>query len=137
VRLPTLTVRGDSAGQRREVRRRLVRWDVDSGPFPGGRIPRVPVRDGARDSVPAVAIVAAASDALLAVDTTSGGVSTVRLRIRPTALGSDAVAAREFTVRVRARGQPGPRPLANGTVYFRVRLARTATPLRGPTPTCP
>jgi hypothetical protein len=61
----------------------------------------------------------------------------VRLRIRPAALGRDAVPARDFTVRVRARGQPGPRALANGTVYFRVRLERTATPLGGTTATCP
>jgi hypothetical protein len=137
VRLPAVTVRGDSAGRRVAVRSRLVRWDVDSGPFAAGRIPRVALVEGGRDSIPAVAVVAGASDVLRPVDTTGvDGASTVRLRIRPAALGRDAVPAREFTVRVRARGQPGPRPIANGTVFFRVRLARTASPLR-PSATCP
>jgi hypothetical protein len=138
VRLPAVTVRGDSAGRRVAIRSRLVRWDVDSGPFAGGRIPRAATVAGGRDSVPAVAVVGAASDALRSLDTTSAaGVSSVRLRIRPAALGRDAVPQREFTVRVRARGQPGPQPLADGTLYFRVRLERTGTPLGGPTSTCP
>ena len=139
VRLPRVTVRGDSLGTRVDaVRSRLVRWDVDSGPFAGGRIPRVAVTAGGRDSVPAIAVVAGAADVLRPLDTTStAGVSGVRLRIRPAALGSDVVPAREFVVRVRARGQPARVPLANGTVYFRVRLARTTTPFGGPTATCP
>jgi hypothetical protein len=138
VRLPSVTVRGDSLGERVSIRSRLVRWDVDSGPFAAGRIPRAALVAGGRDSVPAVSVVAGGADVLRPLDTTStAGVSQVRLRIRPAALGSGAVPAREFTVRVRARGQPGPRALANETLHFRVRLERTATPIRGGTPGCP
>jgi hypothetical protein len=138
VRLPAVTVRGDSLGRLVSVRSRLVRWDVDSGPFAAGRIPRVALVAGGRDSVPAVAVVAGAADILRPLDTTStAGVSAVRLRIRPAALGNATVPAREFTVRVRARGQPGPRALANETLYFRVRLERTTTPIRGATTSCP
>ena len=138
VALPPITVRGaDASGTRVGIRSRLVRWDVDSGPFAGGRIPLAAPVAGGRDSVPAVAVIGAASDVRRPVDTTSAtGTSTVRLRIRPQALGRDAVAAREFTVRVRGRAQPGPVPLANNPVYFRVRLARNPTPPTGAAPTC-
>ena len=139
VALPSVTVRGaDASGARVGIRSRLVRWDVDSGPFAGGRIPLAAPVAGGRDSVPAVAVIGAASDVRRPVDTTaaSTGTSTVRLRIRPQALGRDAVAAREFTVRVRGRAQPGPVPLANNPVYFRVRLARNPTPPAGAAPTC-
>ena len=139
VALPQVTVSGaDAAGTRGGIRSRLVRWDVDSGPFAGGRIPLAAPVAGGRDSVPAVAVIGAASDVRRPVDTTaaSTGTSTVRLRIRPQALGRDAVAARDFTVRVRGRAQPGPVPLANNPVYFRVRLARNPTPPAGAAPTC-
>jgi hypothetical protein len=138
VALPPITVRGaDASGTRVGIRSRLVRWDVDSGPFAGGRIPLAAPVAGGRDSVPAVAVIGAASDVRRPVDTTAAtGASTVRLRIRPQALGRDAVAAREFTVRVRGRAQPGPVPLANNPVYFRVRLARNPTPPAGAAPTC-
>ena len=139
VALPSVTVRGtDTLGARVGIRARLVRWDVDSGPFPDNRIPRVALTAGGRDSVPVVGVIDATNDVLEPFDsTTSAGVSTARLRIRPYALGRDVVAAREFTVRVRVRGQPGPVRLANDPLYFRVRLARTTTPLLGATPTCP
>jgi hypothetical protein len=138
VRLPRVTVRGDSAGQRVGIRARLVRWDVDSGPFPGGGIPRVPAGPGRRDSVPAIFIAGTASATPRVLDTTSAtGVSGTRLRIVPAALGRDVVPAREFTVRVRARGQPGPQPLANGTIHYRIRLERTTAPIGGATATCP
>jgi hypothetical protein len=138
VALPAVTVRGtDASGARVGIRSRLVRWDVDSGPFAGGRIPRAAPVAGGRDSVPAVAVIGAASDVRRSVDTTAAaGTSTVRLRIRPQALGRDAVAAREFTVRVRGRAQPGPVAIANNPVYVRVRLARNPTPPAGAAPTC-
>ena len=143
VALPSVTVRGvDTLRTRVGIRARLVRWDVDSGfwPFPGGRAPRVALTAGGRDSVPVIGIIdgAGTTPVLQPFDsTTSAGVSTARLHIRPYALGHDVVAAREFTVRVRVRGQPGPAPLANDPLYFRVRLVRTTTPVLGATPTCP
>jgi hypothetical protein len=138
VALPALTVRGaDSTGARVGIRSRLVRWAVDESSFPGGRVPRVPSRPGARDSVPVVAVVAADAVRLQSLDTTStAGASSVRLRVRPSALGRDVVAAREFTVRVRAQAQPGPRPVANNPVEFVVRLARNPNPPGGTAPTC-
>jgi len=139
VTLPAITVRGtDATGARADVRSRLMRYDIDSSPFPAGAIPRVAVVPGGRDSVPAIAIVGGSTDRVRTLDTTAAatGASTVRLRIRPSALGRDAVPARDFTVRVRVRGQPGPRPLANDPLFIRVRLSRNPTPLGNRPATC-
>lgn len=139
VTLPAVTARGsDATGQRVGVPSRLMRYDVDSTPFWPGAIPRVPLTPGARDSVPVIAIVGGTTDRLRALDTTAAatGASTVRLRIRPSALGRDVVPARDFTVRVRVRGQPGPRALANDPLFVRVRLSRNPTPLANRPATC-
>lgn len=135
-------VRGDSLGgsagstvaTRVNVRRRLVRWRVDSGPaVPAYRLPT----GGPADTVAPLAVVSAAADRLLRFDTTDvSGLSAVRLRIRPAGLGRATVAATDFTVRLRADVQPGPVPIAGGVQFFRVRLQRNPVPI-GPAPvTC-
>ncbi len=133
ITLPAVTVFGRDTA----LGGRLMRWDVDSSPFPGNQIPRVPRVPGARDSVPAIAVVGGTTDQLRSLDTTdASGASTVRLRLRPIGLGRETVAASEFQVRVRVRGQPGPRPLANDPLYFRVRLARQPAAPGESTPAC-
>jgi hypothetical protein len=127
VALPPVTVYGDTNGRPVTVPSRLMRWAVDSGPwpFPAGRPPRVALTAGGRDSVDAIAVIAGGADRARPLDTTStSGVSSVRLRIRPAALGRDVVPERDFVVRVRALGQPGRVPLARNPAYVRVRLRR-------------
>lgn len=136
-------VRGDSiqgpAGSavttRVNVRRRLVRWRVDSGPaVPAYRLPN----GGPGDTVAAIGVIGATGNGLLRFDTTTAtdGLSSVRLRIRPAGLGRTAVAAADFTVRLRADVQPGPVPIAGGTQFFRVRLQRNPAPLGNAAATC-
>lgn len=141
VRLPTITVRGDSSGTRVAVRRRLVRWDVVASPFPGNAIPRALRRLTGTDSVPAIAITGpdVLTDALRPVDTTStaGGPSSVRLRVRPTAIGRAVIATDTFSVLVRAIAQPGPRAIRNDTVTFRVQLQRGLNPTITTPAACP
>jgi hypothetical protein len=135
-------VRGDSlaanaagtAATLVNVRRRLVRWRVDSGPVvPAYRLPN----GGPGDTVAAISIVDAGADRLVRFDTTeTDGLSSVRLRLRPAGLGRAAVAAGTFTVRMRADVQPGPVPVAGGVQLFRVQLQRNPVPLGGGSPTC-
>ena len=117
-------VRGDSAGTHVPIRRRLVRWTVDSGvPVP---VPQVPLPGGpTTTTVPVVGIVFGNADRVLTADTTdASGLSTVRLRIRPSALGPSVIAANTFTVRFTARAQPGPDSLKTAPVQFRVQVQR-------------
>lgn len=117
-----LVVRGDSAGATVPVRRRLVRWRIDSGPaVPAVRLPG----GGPADTVAAIGLVSTDGDRLTALDTTdASGQSAVRVRIRPFGLGRRVVPD-TFTVRLRAIAQPGPVPLTSGAeLYVRVRLAR-------------
>lgn len=116
------------------VRRRLVRWRVDSGPVvPAFRLPTG--RPG--DTVAAIGVVGVASDGLRRFDTTdASGLSAVHLRIRPAGLGRATVAATDFTVRLRADVQPGPKPVVGGVQFFRVRLLRNPVPLGSAPVTC-
>ena len=120
-----VVVRGDSAGTRVPIRRRLVRWVVESG-VPTS-IPQVPL-PGSTTTVPVIGVAFNTVDRILSADTTdASGRSTVRLRIRPYALGPSVIAADTFTVRLKAIAQPGPKAIATDSMTFRVRLERDKT----------
>jgi hypothetical protein len=116
-------VRGDSAGTRVNVRRRLVRWRVVTP----ASVPSVRLPGGtAADTVPAIGIVSTDVDRLTGLDTTdNAGLSAVRLRVRPLGLGR--AVANTTTVVLRAIAQRGPvaiRGARGDTVFFQAQLVR-------------
>lgn len=119
----TVTVRGDSLGTSVNVRRWLVRWSVDS--VPKTPIPTVAITPQIR--VPAIAVIAGGTDQVIGYDTTSSaGVSSVRLRIRPPALGPTYAADTTFRVVLRAdvivgRGVPVTNSPVRGVFSIRLR----------------
>lgn len=126
----TVTVRGDSLNTRVSVRRWLVRWSIDS--VPRTPVPTVNVTPTALTPtvVPAIAIIANGSDVPIRYDTTdASGVSNVRLRIRPTALGP-SYADTTFRVVLRADVIVGPGQAVRASPVqglFAVRLSRVPT----------
>lgn len=120
-----VTVRGDSANTRVNVRRWLVRWSIDS--VPKLPIPTAKLTPTSTTMVPAIAIAANGPDQIIGYDTTDaiGGVSTVRLRLRPIALGPSYVADTTFRVVLRADVVPSAlRPVRASPVRFAIRLHR-------------
>lgn len=133
----TLVVRGDSAGTRIPVRRWLVRWTVESAPaaIPTFTLPT-------KQTVPAIAVIANAVDRPLSYDTTDAtGTSTVRLRIRPTALGPGFSRDTLFRVRLRAdviagAGVPVRGSPARDTTFV-VLMSRNSVPVVPNVASCP
>ncbi len=123
----TVLVTGDSAGTRVPVRRWYVRWSVDSVP---AAIPTVPLTPSV--SVPAIAVISGAADQVIGYDTTasSTGASSVRLRIRPPALGPSYFAGTTFRVALRADVIAGAGVPVRGSPIrgvFAIRLNRDTT----------
>ncbi|GJG85109.1 hypothetical protein tb265_02900 [Gemmatimonadetes bacterium T265] len=123
----TVTVQGDSAKTQVGVPRWLVRWSIDSvvPAFPIPTVAATPLIN-----VPAIAISSNAADQIIGYDTTNAsGVSSVRLRIRPKALGPSLVDT-SFRVVLRADVIVGHRSVVPGSGQqnvFAVRLSRVAS----------
>lgn len=131
-----LVVKGDSVGTTVPVRRWLVRWSIDSAP--AAPIPSVALTKTV--NVPAIAFVSGAGDQTFNYDTTDGtGTSTVRVRIRPSALGTAYSADTVFRVLVRADviGAGGVRLPSTPRGTFTVLMSRTTKPLFTNVAGCP